>query len=81
MLKCVFVTQQWLRMQEQYHQDLSRGMSDITADSQTSSFSGMLGKNAMIIHSGLRKEITSPCLAMHQGGGICEKQQENIICV
>lgn len=38
-------------------------------------------ENAVIIYSSLRKEITTPCLAMHQGSGICEKQQENIICV
>lgn len=38
-------------------------------------------ENAMTIYSGLGNEITPPSLAMHQGSGRCEKQQENIICV
>ena len=47
MLKCTFVNVRdtaALLMLGQYHQELGRGMSNITADSQTSYFDGMLGK-------------------------------------
>ena len=54
-------------------------MSNIADNSQVPSKA--CWENAMIIHSGLRKEISTPCIAMHQAGSICEKQRENIICV
>lgn len=51
-------------------------MSNITTDSQVALMT--CWENEIIIHAGLRKEITTMCLSVHQGRSICEKKQEYV---